>query len=108
LPAPFALRLQVVNLLAGHAKIEQGLMATNKTLEELKKELVEMRQKFLELQSCRMEFQNIQRRYEHLLQSAPDAMIFVNSQAKIIRVNAQLGNLFAYAEEDCLARTSTS
>jgi molecular chaperone GrpE (heat shock protein) len=83
LPGPFALRLQVVNLLAGHAKIEQGLMVdTNKTLEELEKELAEMRQKFLELQSCRMEFQNIQRRYENLLQSAPDAMISVNSQAR--------------------------
>jgi hypothetical protein len=62
LPGSFALRLQVVNL--------------------LEKELVEMRQKFLELQSCRMEFQNIQRRYENLLQSAPDAMISVNSQAR--------------------------
>jgi PAS domain S-box-containing protein len=79
-------------------------MDISKTHEELEKELEEMQQKFLELESCRMEFQNIRRRYEHLLQSAPDAMIFVDGEAKIIRINAQLGNLFAYAEEELLGR----
>jgi PAS domain S-box-containing protein len=79
-------------------------MDTDKTNEELEKELAEMQQKFLELENCSMEFQNIQNRYEHLLQSAPDAMIFVNREAKIMRINAQLGNLFVYTEEELLGK----
>jgi PAS domain S-box-containing protein len=79
-------------------------MNTNKTHEELEKELGEMRQKFLELEKCQIDFQTIRNRYEHLLQSAPDAMIFVTREAKIMRINAQFGNLFGYAEEELAGR----
>jgi PAS domain S-box-containing protein len=77
---------------------------TNKTHEELEKELGEMRQKFLELEKCHIDFQTIRRRYEHLLQSAPDAMIFVTREAKIMRINAQFGDLFGYTEEELAGR----
>ncbi len=79
-------------------------METNKTREELEKELEEMQLKFLELEKCRIEFQKIQKRYEHVLQSAPDAIIFVNREAEIIRINAQFGDLFGYKEEELLGR----
>lgn len=75
-------------------------MDIGKTQEELAKELQDMQEEFIELESCRLEFQTIRKRYEHLLQSAPDAMIFVNMEAKIIRINAQFGNLFGYTEEE--------
>ena len=79
-------------------------MDADKTQEELEKELGEMQLEFLELERCRIEFQNIRKRYEHLFQSAPDAMIFVNREAKIIRINAQFGNLFGYTEEELLGK----
>jgi PAS domain S-box-containing protein len=79
-------------------------MDANRTREELEKELEEMQLKFRELEACRIEFQNIQKRYEHLLQSAPDAMIFVNMEAKIVRINAQFGDLFGYPEEEMIGR----
>ena len=79
-------------------------MDADKTQEELEKELGEMQLEFLELERCHIEFQNIRKRYEHLLQSAPDAMIFVNREAKIMRINAQFGNLFGYTEEELLGK----
>ncbi len=79
-------------------------MDANKTHEELKKELEDMHLKFLELEQCRIEYQDIRKRYEHILESAPDAMIFVNSEAKIIRINAQFGNLFGYMEDELTGR----
>jgi PAS domain S-box-containing protein len=77
-------------------------MDADKTNDELAKELGEMQQKFLELEKCRLEFQDIRKRYEHLLQSAPDALIFVNKEAKITRINAQFGSLFGYSEEELI------
>ena len=79
-------------------------MDAYKTREEFEKELEEMRRKFLELEKCRLEFQSVERRYEQLLQSAPDAMVFVNRDAKIVLVNAQLGCLFGYSEEELTGR----
>jgi len=79
-------------------------MDADKTREELEKELEEMKLKFLELEECRIDFQSISTRYEHILQSAPDAMVFVNREAKIMRINAQFGNLFCYTEEELIGR----
>jgi len=75
-----------------------------KSREEFEKELKEMQRKFLELETCHLDAQNAQKRYEQLLQSAPDAMIFVNKEAKIVRINAQLGSLFGYTEEELIGR----
>ena len=59
-------------------------METLKTKSDVEKRLEGMRLKFLELRNCRQEFERIQQRYEQLLQSAPDAMVFVNKGAKIV------------------------
>ncbi|MGO9612335.1 MAG: two-component system sensor histidine kinase NtrB [Dissulfurispiraceae bacterium] len=74
----------------------------HKTPEEFERKLEEMRLKFLELQECRFNVQSFQKRYEQLLQSAPDAMVFVDQASKIVRINAQLGSLFGYDEEELI------
>ncbi len=75
-----------------------------KPREELNKELAAMRQRSLDLEQCHAEFLNVQKRYEQLLQSAPDAMVFVSKDAKIVLLNAQLAALFGYTEEELIGR----
>jgi PAS domain S-box-containing protein len=70
------------------------------TNKEFNEQLGEMRQRMQELETCRLEFINVQRRYEKLLESAPDAMVFVNPEGKIVFVNAQLERLFGYSQEE--------
>lgn len=70
--------------------------------EEFEKELEDMRQQFLELQQCRVEFLSVQQRYEQLLQSTPDAMVFADRHARIVLLNAQLASLFGYTEEELI------
>jgi PAS domain S-box-containing protein len=77
-------------------------METLKTKSDVEKKLEGMRLKFIELRNCRQQFERIQQRYEQLLQSAPDAMVFVNKDAKIVLLNAQLCALFGYSEEELL------
>lgn len=75
-----------------------------KPREELERELAEMRQRSLDIEQCHAEFLSVQKRYEQLLQSAPDAMVFVNKDAKIVLLNAQLATLFGYTEDELIGR----
>ncbi|MBI5075245.1 MAG: PAS domain S-box protein [Nitrospirae bacterium] len=79
-------------------------MERYKRREELEKDLSEMRQRSFDLEQCHAEFLNVQKRYEQLLQSAPDAMVFVSKDSKIVLLNAQLSQLFGYTEDELIGR----
>jgi PAS domain S-box-containing protein len=79
-------------------------MADHKTREQLVGEKEKMRQKLHELEACRYEFISIQERYNRLIESAPDALVFVNSEGKIVLVNAQLEKMFGYSEEELIGK----
>ncbi len=67
-----------------------------KTKDQLIEELEQMQRKVQEVEECKAEFQKAQEKYEKLLNSAPDAMIFVDSDSKIVMTNAQFEKMFGY------------
>ncbi|UCD35246.1 MAG: PAS domain S-box protein [Nitrospiraceae bacterium] len=75
-----------------------------KTKEELLQELREMRLRVKEVDQCRMEYQKAQEKYERLLNSAPDAMVFVNEKSRITMINAQFESLFGYGNDEMIGR----
>jgi PAS domain S-box-containing protein len=76
----------------------------SKTKKELMKELEEMNKMMVQLEKCQQEFQQARERYVELLESAPDAMIFVDGQGKIFLVNAQLEKMFGYRREELIGQ----
>jgi PAS domain S-box-containing protein len=64
--------------------------------EALEKRLESMRQNMQELEKNRLELEKDRVTYAKLLDAAPDAIIFVDRQGDILRVNAQLENVFRY------------
>jgi len=74
------------------------------TKEQLLNELKEMRQELQSLDSCRQEMQSVQRKYDRLLQSTPDAMLFVGRNARIVLANQQVEKLFGYSNEELVGK----
>jgi PAS domain S-box-containing protein len=100
-PLPFP---KLLKLPAGRVKIKRRelTMEVDKKNDQMEKEVEAMRLKFVELEACRTEYENARKRYEHLLQSAPDAVIIVDREARIVRLNTQFGILFGYSEEELI------
>jgi len=63
---------------------------------QLKRDLDGMREHLKSLESCRVEYSKAKEKYEKVIDSAPDAMIFVNRESRILYVNAQVEVLFGY------------
>jgi PAS domain S-box-containing protein len=68
------------------------------------KELEEMHLKSNQLDACRSEIVSAQKKYEAILESAPDAMVFVNQEGKIVLLNEQLEKLFGYFPGELLGK----
>jgi len=74
----------------------------DKTKTELFKELAETKEKVQHLDNCRVEYEKAREKYEKLLDSTPDAMLFVNTQNKIVLVNAQFEKIFGYNQDEII------
>ena len=75
-----------------------------RTKADLIQELEQMRRKVREVEECEVEFQRVKEKYERLLDSAPDALVFVNEDNTIVEVNAQFENLFGYDHGEIIGR----
>ena len=75
-----------------------------KTKAELFRELEEARKRVQELDSCRAEFEKARERYEKVLDSSPDAMLFANTQGVIVLVNAQFEKVFDYGQSEIIGK----
>ncbi len=73
---------------------------TYKTKEDLMIELEEAHQKVVEIEKCKSEFRKVQEKYEKLLNSAPDALVFVNNEGRIVMINARSEKMFGYGNEE--------
>ena len=76
----------------------------DKTKAELFRELEETKKKVQNLDNCRAEFEKARDKYEKLLDSTPDAMLFVDTQNKIILVNAQFERMFGYSQAEIIGK----
>ncbi|MBI5583297.1 MAG: PAS domain S-box protein [Deltaproteobacteria bacterium] len=74
------------------------------TREQLLQKLEKMRRQLRLLEQCRQEMQAIQAKYDKLLESAPDAMLFVDQKARIVLANAQAEKLFGYPGEELVGK----
>ncbi len=76
----------------------------DKTKAELLRELEETKKLAQELNNSQAEFDKTRAKYEKLLDSTPDAMLFVNTQNKVVLVNAQFENVFGYSQDEILGK----
>ena len=75
---------------------ELPMQMERKTATDLASELETMRQRLALLEECGTNLERVQKKYNELLEAAPDAILFIGSDARIKRVNAQLAKLFGY------------
>lgn len=60
----------------------------------------EMEKLLKPLEECRIKYHKIREQYEKLLESTPDAMLFLNRESRIVLVNTQFEMIFGYTKEE--------
>jgi PAS domain S-box-containing protein len=74
------------------------------TREQLEQELAEMRVTMQALEKCRKALEKSKSEYQRLLETAPDAMVFINQQGTIVLVNAQLEAMFDFGPGELVGK----
>jgi len=74
------------------------------TRDQLEQQLAGMRASLQDLEMCREALEKRKGEYQKLLETAPDAMVFVNRQGTIVLVNAQLEEIFGYGPGELVGR----
>jgi len=74
------------------------------TREQLEQQLADMRVSLQALEKCREALDESKGEYQKLLETAPDAMVFVNQQGTIVLVNAQLEEMFGYGPGELVGK----
>jgi PAS domain S-box-containing protein len=77
---------------------------TPTTREALMDDLARMGEVARDLAACQEEYLRVKGQYSNLLQHAPDAMVFVNQEGKIVLVNAQMERLFGYSAQEVVGK----
>lgn len=75
-----------------------------KAKEELVTQLEELRRRIAELEKSEAELLGMKILFEGLFEFAPDAIVVVNSEGRILQVNAQAEKMFGYAPEELLGK----
>jgi PAS domain S-box-containing protein len=68
--------------------------------EELSEALDRARKGFEEIEACRRDYLEARSRYEKLLESTPDALLYVDREGRIALHNAQVERVFGYGKDE--------
>ncbi len=75
-----------------------------RTKEQMMKECDETCQKVLEIEKCKEDFRKVQEKYDKLLHSAPDALVFLNEEGRIVMVNSQFDKMFGFKNGEAVGK----
>ncbi len=73
--------------------------------EDIIKELEALHAEILQAENCNDELRKYKDKLEKLLDSSPDALVFVNDESSIIMVNAQFEKLFGYGPDEIVHKS---
>ena len=71
-----------------------------RTKEEIVKELERMKEAMREVELCNGELRKYKTKLDKLLDSSPDALVFISSESTITMVNSQFEKMFGYKQDE--------
>lgn len=76
------------------------MKADYRTKDEIVKELERMKEAMREVELCNGELRKYKTKLDKLLDSSPDALVFVGNEITITMVNSQFENMFGYKQDE--------